>query len=58
MGSGLRRRSRLRLSGTRCFGDRVLARPVAFAFALIIAWWAVTLLLATVLARLSHEQGG
>ncbi len=40
-------------SGTRHLSDRALARPVAFAIALIIAWWAVTLLLATVLPRLS-----
>jgi membrane protease YdiL (CAAX protease family) len=50
---GLRRRRSLRLSGTRRLGDRALARPVAFAIALIIAWWVVTLLLATVLPRLS-----
>ena len=43
----------MQLSGTRHLSDRALARPVAFAIALIIAWWAVTLLLATVLPRLS-----
>jgi membrane protease YdiL (CAAX protease family) len=43
----------LQLSGTRHLSDRALARPLAFSVALIIAWWAVTLLLATVLPRLS-----
>jgi hypothetical protein len=43
----------LRLSGTRRLGDRALARPVAFGIALIIAWSAVTLSLATALPRLS-----
>jgi membrane protease YdiL (CAAX protease family) len=44
----------LQLSGTRRrFSDRALVRPVAFGIVLIIAWWAVTLLLATGLPRLS-----
>jgi membrane protease YdiL (CAAX protease family) len=43
----------LQFSGTRHLSDRALARPLAFSVALIIAWWAVTLLLATVLPRLS-----
>jgi hypothetical protein len=43
----------LQLSGTRRLSDWALAQPVAFAIVLIIAWWAVTLLLATGLPRLS-----
>ncbi len=38
----------MQLSGSRRrLSNRALARPVAFGIALIIAWWAVTLLLAT-----------
>ena len=43
----------MQLSGTRRLGGLALGRPVAFRIALIIVWWAVTLLLATGLPRLS-----
>jgi membrane protease YdiL (CAAX protease family) len=43
----------VRLSGTRCLGRLALGSPVAFGIALIVVWWAVTLLLATLLPRLS-----
>jgi CAAX protease family protein len=43
----------LQLSSTGRLGGLALGRPVAFGIALIIVWWAVTLLLATALPRLS-----
>jgi membrane protease YdiL (CAAX protease family) len=43
----------LRPSSTRRLGGLALGRPVAFGVALIVFWWAVTLLLATALPRLS-----
>jgi hypothetical protein len=43
----------LQLSSTRRLSDLALSRPVAFGIALIIIWWAVMLLLASALPRLS-----
>ncbi len=43
----------MQLSSTRHLGGLALGRPVVFAIMLIIVWWAVTLLLATALPRLS-----
>ena len=43
----------MQLSSTRRLGGLALGRPVAFGIALIIVWWAVTLLFATGLPRLS-----
>ncbi len=40
-------------SSTRRLGGLALGRPVAFGVALIVVWWAVTLLLATALPRMS-----
>ena len=45
--------SRLQLSSRRRLDGLALGRPVAFGIALIIVWWAVTLLFATGLPRLS-----
>lgn len=43
----------MQFSPTRRLGGLALGRPVAFGIVLIMVWWAVTLLLATVLPRLS-----
>ncbi len=43
----------MQLSSARRLSDLALGRPVAFGIALIIVWWAVTLLLASGLPRLS-----
>ena len=43
----------MQLSSRRRLDGLALGRPVAFGIALIIVWWAVTLLLATGLPRLS-----
>ena len=43
----------MQFSSTRRLCGLALGRPVAFGIALIIVWWAVTLLLATGLPRLS-----
>ena len=43
----------MQLSSTRRFSDLALGRPVAFGIALIIIWWAVMLLFAFWLPRLS-----
>jgi membrane protease YdiL (CAAX protease family) len=43
----------LQLSSTQRLSDLALSRPVAFGIALIIIWWAVMLLLASALPRLS-----
>jgi uncharacterized protein len=48
------RRSRVQLSNTRRhLSDLALARSIAFSIILIVIWWAVLLLLATGLPRLS-----
>jgi hypothetical protein len=43
----------LQFSSTRRLCALALGRPVAFGIVLIIVWWAVTLLLATALPRMS-----
>ena len=43
----------MQLSSRRRLDGLALGRPVAFGIALIIVWWAVTLLLATGLPGLS-----
>ena len=45
----------MQLSSTRRLSDLALSRPVAFGIALIIIWWAVMLLLASALPRLSSS---
>ena len=50
---GSTRSTRLQLSSTQRLSGLALGRPVAFGIALIIIWWAVMLLFASALPRLS-----